>query len=234
MTSVIRSEAQAGDIRNLGGTPVVHSLETATVQSLVDLLSPAPEAVVWAAGAGGKGGADRTRKVDYEAAVKIFDAAEKAGVKNLLMLSAIDVRDREKAAPEHYDDNDLKASDAVWNSIPAYMQAKFDADKNLSSRTSFPWTMLRPGRLVDDRGKGKINLGKSHMGQVSREDVAATMIALLERPDAKYLSFDMTEGDQDIEDAVSWLCASQHKKPNCHRLIEHASSKSKILLFDRL
>lgn len=62
------------------------------------------DVVYFSAGAGGKGGAERTRMVDYEGAVKVFDAIEavKGTKPRLIMVSAIDVRDRSKPAPEHY------------------------------------------------------------------------------------------------------------------------------------
>lgn len=63
----------------------------------------AADVVVWSAGAGGKGGAERTKKVDYEGAVKVFDAIEAINgkVPRLLLVSAIDVRNPDKI-PAHY------------------------------------------------------------------------------------------------------------------------------------
>lgn len=68
------------------------------------------DVVYFVAGAGGKGGEERTRKVDYEGAVKVFDAIELVkGEKmmmmkkpRLILLSAIDVRDPEGKVPAHY------------------------------------------------------------------------------------------------------------------------------------
>lgn len=54
--------------------------------------SEAPQAVIFSAGSGGKGGEERTKAVDYEGAVKIFDAMEEAGVKRIVMVSAADLR----------------------------------------------------------------------------------------------------------------------------------------------
>jgi hypothetical protein len=61
------------------------------------------DVVYFSAGAGGKGGEEMTKKIDYEGAVKVFDALEGVeGKKPLLILvSAIDVRDPEKI-PAHY------------------------------------------------------------------------------------------------------------------------------------
>jgi nucleoside-diphosphate-sugar epimerase len=79
------------------------SLETASVPSLTSLLtSERPDAVVWSAGAGGKGDKSRTRTVDFEAAVKVFDALEAANVKRLLYVGAIDVRDKTQPPPKYY------------------------------------------------------------------------------------------------------------------------------------
>lgn len=62
------------------------------------------DVVYFSAGSGGKGGTERTKKVDYEGAVKVFDAIEKVDGKKkprLILVSAIDVRDPEKI-PSHY------------------------------------------------------------------------------------------------------------------------------------
>lgn len=61
---------------------------------------------MFAAGAGGKGDPDRTRKVDYEGAIKVFDAMEAGNVKRLVLIGAVDIRDRTKGWPEWYDDDD--------------------------------------------------------------------------------------------------------------------------------
>ena len=45
------------------------------------------------------------------------------------------------------------------------MQAKYNADKNLASRTGFKWTILRPGGLTNEPGTGKGHIGKAHLGR---------------------------------------------------------------------
>ena len=65
-------------------------------------------------------------------------------------------------------DDDKAASDKVWKAIGTYMQAKYDADKNLSQRTAFKWTIVRPGWLSNDPGTGNVTIGKVHLrGTVS-------------------------------------------------------------------
>ena len=77
-----------------------------------------PSTVVWAAGAGG-GSPERTKAVDNEGAIKSMDATAKAGVtKRYIIISAVDVRDREnKPEPEWYDDGDRDRSNKVWGAI---------------------------------------------------------------------------------------------------------------------
>lgn len=73
--------------------------------------------VIWAAGAGA-GNADRTRAVDNEGAIRSMDATAKAGVKRYIIISAVDVRDREsKPKPEWYNDDDMDRSNKVWKAI---------------------------------------------------------------------------------------------------------------------
>lgn len=106
--SVIRNESQSEEIREAGAQPVVLSLEDDDVQKFTkQFVDSAADVVYFSAGAGGKGGAERTRKVDYEGALKIFDAIERVeksgGKKNprLILVSAIDIRNPDKV-PEHY------------------------------------------------------------------------------------------------------------------------------------
>lgn len=62
--------------------------------------------MVFAAGAGGKGDPSRSRKVDYEGAVKVYDAMEAANVKRLILVGAMDVRDRKGEVPSWYSAED--------------------------------------------------------------------------------------------------------------------------------
>lgn len=61
------------------------------------------DVVYFSAGAGARGGEERTKKVDYEGALKVFDAIEAVdGPKpRLILVSAVDIRDPEKI-PAHY------------------------------------------------------------------------------------------------------------------------------------
>lgn len=55
------------EIAKAGATPYVLSLEDASVKDFAELFDKEkPDGVVFSAGAGGKGGEERTKAVDYE------------------------------------------------------------------------------------------------------------------------------------------------------------------------
>lgn len=79
--------------------------------------------MLFAAGAGGKGDPSRTRKVDYEGAVKVYDAMEAGNVKRLVLIGAVDIRDRSKGYPDWYDDDDSEYEYQGVIPLTAYMDA---------------------------------------------------------------------------------------------------------------
>ena len=86
--------------------PEILSLETTTVPALTSLLTTiSPDTILFSAGAGGKGDPSRTRAVDYEGALKVFDAMEAGNVKRLISVGAIDVRSGSgDGFPGYYDE----------------------------------------------------------------------------------------------------------------------------------
>jgi hypothetical protein len=98
----IRDQSQEQDIKDVSATPLVLSLEGSPMTDFTNAFE-GKDTVYFCAGAGGKGGEERTRQVDYEGALKIFDAIEGVqGEKPLLILvSSVDVRDPTKI-PAHY------------------------------------------------------------------------------------------------------------------------------------
>ena len=102
VTSVFRNSAHSDEVAATGAVPLVLSLEDEPKETFANLFE-GKDIVYFSAGAGGKGAPERTRKVDYEGALKVFDAIELVeGAKpRLIMVSAIDVRDR-SVIPTHY------------------------------------------------------------------------------------------------------------------------------------
>ncbi|SMR47675.1 unnamed protein product [Zymoseptoria tritici ST99CH_3D1] len=206
--SVIRKPEQQEDVKSLGGKPVLQSIEEASVDDMVKTIQDTKAStVVWAAGAGA-GNADRTKAVDQEGAIRSMDATSKAGVKRYIIVSGVDVRDREnKPEPEWYHDGDRERSNKTWDAIGPYMHAKFAADRSLvteNDRRGLEYTIVRPGGLSQDPGTGKVAAGKPHITvMVPREDVASVVVECIKNESTKGLVFDLVGGETPIKDAIA-------------------------------
>lgn len=185
--SIFRNPDHAPDVEDAGAKPLVFDLEKSDAAELAKSLDGC-DAVVFAAGGGPNSGVERKKTVDRDGSVLSAEAADLAGVDRFVQISAISVDE-----PVSADANEQ------WT---AYVQAKKDADDSLKSR-SLKWTILRPGGLTDDPGTGKIQLAdKLERGQIPREDVAATVIAVLEQPESQGHVWELVGGETPIADAV--------------------------------
>ncbi|MGX1364875.1 nucleoside-diphosphate-sugar epimerase [Streptomyces canus] len=186
VVGIIRRGEQAADLRAAGALPVVCDLEKASVADVAAHLSGV-DAVVFAAGAGPASGAARKDTVDRAAAVLFADAAEAAGVPRYLMISGKGVGTEPPAG-----------TDPVF---AVYLQAKADAD--LRARAGLAWTILQPGPLTDEPATGRVALAESTpRGDVSRDDVALVLMALLDEPGVAGRTFELVGGDTLVADAV--------------------------------
>lgn len=206
--SIIRKPEQSASIAELGGKPIIQSIEDSSVDDMAATIkSTKANAVIWSAGAGG-GSPERTRAVDRDGAIRCMDAAAQAGVKRFVLVSAVDVRDREgKPEPEWYDDGDRERSDGMWSAIGAYMEAKLAADRSLvteNGRRGLDYTIVRPGRLSEEASTGNVEAGKVHLANsIPREDVAKVVIEVLKQPKTIGLAFDVVGGKTAVEQAVA-------------------------------
>jgi uncharacterized protein YbjT (DUF2867 family) len=188
VAGMIRRPEQAGDLLAAGAEPAVCDLESASAEDVEGYLDGA-DAAVFAAGAGPGSGAERKDTVDRQACSLFADAAEAAGVRRFLVISAMGA-DREP--PE--------GTDPVF---AAYLRAKGAADADVRARAGLDWTILRPGRLTDAPGTGRVNLAEATgRGDVTRDDVAAVLVALLDRPGTAGRTLELIGGDVPVEEAV--------------------------------
>ncbi|MFL5997548.1 MAG: NAD(P)H-binding protein [Streptomyces sp.] len=188
VVGIIRRAEQAADLRAAGALPVVCDLEKASVAEVAAHLSGV-EAVVFAAGAGPASGASRKDTVDRAAAVLFADAAEAAGVPRYLMISGKGVGTEPPAG-----------TDPVF---AVYLKAKAEADADLRARAALAWTVLQPGPLTDEPATGRVTLAESTPhGDVSRDDVALVLRALLDEPGAAGRTLELVGGDTPVADAV--------------------------------
>jgi len=187
---LVRKLEQEADLIAVGAHPEHFDLETGSAADLAEIMKGA-DAVVFAAGAGPGSGAARKDTMDRGGAVLLADAAELAGVRRYLMVSAIGADAGRQ--PDH---------DEVFG---AYIDAKKAADDTIRAR-DLDWTILRPGGLTMESGSGHVHLAEhTERGQVSREDVAAVLLALLDEPRTAGLSLDLVAGTTPVEAAVAAL-----------------------------
>jgi uncharacterized protein YbjT (DUF2867 family) len=195
VTGVVRNPDHRADVESAGGTAAVCDLEAASAADLAEHLTDA-DAVVFAAGAGPSSGAPRKDTVDRAAAVLLADAAALAGVRRYVLVSAMGVD--VEPAPD---------AGEVWI---AYLRAKRAAEEALRA-TELDWTILRPGRLSDDPGVGRVRLAPSvPRAAVTRDDTATVLVALLDAPGTVGQTLELVEGDDEVHAAVAAVAVPAH------------------------
>ena len=149
--------------------------------------------VIFAAGSGSKTGPDKTTAVDHLGAIKLIDASKETGIRKFIMLSAMGVEN-----PSQHP------------KLEHYLKAKALADDHLR-QSGLPYTIVRPGRLTDDLGLGKVKVGTniSGQGEISRDDVAYLLVMSLADPLARNLVFEAVEGKEPIKEALIRLTQNQ-------------------------
>jgi uncharacterized protein YbjT (DUF2867 family) len=185
---LIRNPAHADDLRADGAEPVVCDLESASTAALAEAIGGA-DAVVFAAGAGAGSGAERKLTVDRDGAIKMLDAAVHAGVTRYVIVSSIGTE-----SPPDGDD--------VFS---VYLRAKAEADAAVI-QSDRDWTVVRPGGLTDDPGTGRARIQAEPIrDEVSRDDVAEVLAAVLAEPRSARLTLYVVAGDEPIAEALATL-----------------------------
>jgi uncharacterized protein YbjT (DUF2867 family) len=192
VVGIVRNPAHGADLVGDGVEPAILDLETASVDQVAEVVTGA-DAVVFAAGAGPGSGTERKHTVDRGAAVLLADAAERAGVRTYLLLSSMGVEQARKGTP--------RGMDPVF---AVYLQAKLRAEDEILPRPGLDTTIVRPGRLTDDPGTGRITLGHGiEFGDVPRDDVAAVLAEILRA--GKVNDVEVVGGPTPLEEAVAGL-----------------------------
>ena len=193
VVGIVRNPAHTADLEADGMTPAVLDLESASVDEVAEVLRGA-DAVVFAAGAGPGSGEARKHTVDHGAAVLLADAAERAGVRPYVLVSSMGVEQARQGTP--------RGMDPVF---AVYLQAKLRAEDVILPRPALDTVVLRPGRLTDDPGTGRVSLAHGvEYGEVPRDDVAAVIVALLDAGTTDEV-VELVGGETPIADAVAAL-----------------------------
>lgn len=194
--AIIRNADHADDVAATGALPVVADVETLDTDALTDLLA-GHDVVIWSAGAGG-GSPDRTYAVDRDAAIRSMDATLRAGVDRYVMVSYFG------ASPDH--------GVAEDNPFFAYAEAKAAADSHLRA-SSLDWVIVAPSGLTLDPATGRIEVAAAGAdmegGQVSREDVARVIAAVVARDDLAGQTIQFNNGPVPIDEALDSLTNGQ-------------------------
>jgi nucleoside-diphosphate-sugar epimerase len=187
---LIRKDDQSAALRSAGGEPALVDLESVSVPDLAIAIQGA-DSVVFAAGAGPGSGEERKWTMDYGGAVKLIEAAQHEGIRRYVIVSSMGAADPGAAGASGV--------------FAAYLQAKHDADEKVRA-SGLDYTIVRPGRLTDDRGTGRVSVGQRlERGQIPRDDVAAVLLAVLGSDNAIGKDFDLLSGDTPIAEAVASL-----------------------------
>ncbi|MEX2514282.1 MAG: SDR family oxidoreductase [Cyclobacteriaceae bacterium] len=149
--------------------------------------------VIFAAGSGPKTGKEKTLAVDKKGAIKTIELGAKKGIKKYVMLSSRGAENAEKAD----------------ESMQHYLLAKKEADEQLK-KSGLNHAIVRPGRLTDGpfTGKIKVDAVLNEKGDISREDVAAVLIYMLDENIKGNQVFGILSGEVEIPAAIQLFLKS--------------------------
>ena len=182
---IVRQTEQADDLEKIGAEPIVLDIEN--VDDIDDAFAGS-DAVVFAAGAGPGSGPARKLTVDYGGAVKSVDAAIAKEIRRFVIVSSINANH-----PENWSEE-----------MKPYFEAKADADRFVAE-SGLDYTIVRPGRLTDDPGTGKVNVDGEGSGSISRDDVALVLAEVLAADNTIGKEFDLLGGETPVAEAIAAL-----------------------------
>ncbi|RZU63687.1 NAD(P)H-binding protein [Zhihengliuella halotolerans] len=171
-----------------GAKPVRYDLVADGPEVLASALR-GHDAVVFAAGAHGTG-ADQTSLIDGKGVESAIVAADSAMVPRMILISAMPESGRGREISESFEH---------------YLTVKKEADQTLAS-SGLDWVIVRPGRLTDDDGNGRVRSGLAvPYGQIQRDDVAAFILEILHEPRLTRHIVEVVDGPSTVHEAVDTL-----------------------------
>ena len=176
--AMVRKEEQIGYFKDKNIDAVLGDLE----KDVSEVFKGNIDKVVFAAGSSGK----NVIGVDQEGAKKLIDASKKANVKKFVMLSSMGADKPEEATQ-----------------LQDYLKAKHNADEYLKS-SGLNYSIIRPGTLTNESQSKTIELQQKleKHGEISRADVAQTLVQSLDDQIANKATFEIIKGDTVIQKAL--------------------------------
>jgi len=175
--AMVRKQVQKEEFEKKNVNAVLADLEKDVSHAVTDI-----DKIIFAAGSGGK----KVVEVDQEGAKRLIDAAKVSNTKKFVMLSSMGA------------DNPAQSEE-----LQDYLQAKHNADAYLM-RSGLNHSIVRPGALTNENGSGKIKLDNklNEQGEISRADVAKTLVSMLEDSVRPNQTFEIIGGDTPIQEAL--------------------------------
>ena len=175
--AMVRKKEQMAQFEKDGIETVLGDLENDISHAVKNI-----DKVIFAAGSGGK----NVIGVDQDGAKRLIDSSKRLNIKKFVMLSSMGAD-----APE-------KASE-----LQEYLKAKHNADEHLKS-SGLNYAIVRPGTLNNEKPTSHIQLKEklSAGGEISRADVAQTLVRVLNDDTAKKVTFEILNGDTLIGQAL--------------------------------
>ena len=182
---LVRRHDQRTELAARGMNARVGDLASVSAEELAATFGEV-DAIVFSAGSNG-GSKEVTKAIDGDGVGKAIEAARLAGVDRFALVSVL---------PESWRERDLGAE------VEYYFAVKKNADIALS-RSDLDWLILRPALLLDGPAVGTVSLGPAEFhGQITREDVADTLVELLHEPRIGQQILEVNTGSTPIADAV--------------------------------
>jgi uncharacterized protein YbjT (DUF2867 family) len=180
---LIRNPDHAADLEAIGAEAVICDLESQ--EDLAPFVEGA-DAIVFAAGAGPGSGPERKKTVDLGGAVKLMEA----GVRRYVIISSVGAHDPSSGSER----------------MRPYLDAKAEADRRLAE-SGLDYTIVRPGGLTDEQARGTVMVTTQTRvhGRIPREDVAAVLVGVLDRPNTIGKTFVLVQGETPIDEALDSL-----------------------------
>jgi len=189
VSGLVRRAQQKNELESLGIPTVIGDLVEMSVKEMADAVQGF-EAIVFTAAAGGRDAPQATLQVDGDGPLKAAAAARLANLRRFILVSVFPEAWRDRRMPKDFEQ---------------YMVAKKSAESRLVE-ADLDWVVVRPSALIDEPGTGCVDIGISKIhGEISRDDVAATIIALTRRKEVNRTLLELTGGNQPIEAAIDAL-----------------------------
>lgn len=188
--AMIRDAAQQATFDKLNVATSIGDLE----QPVDDCVAGC-DAVIFAAGSGGKTGKDKTVLVDHLGGIRAAVTAGVHGASRFIMLSGLHSAPDAKTGITHY--HRAKGWADAW-----LMQHH----EVLPPEHHLAWTILRPGGLHDQSTDGRVALLDDTLhseGKASRDSVARALVGCLDAPNTIGRCFGLIDGPTPVREALA-------------------------------